>query len=91
MVLLIFNLLEIFLPLLYIKVVGFFSFSISLIIFSGISPTIFSNKNKFDTRVINSFIESFGNHRIEFACSSSIELNPSDLPNQTKAIVLDYL
>jgi len=40
---------------------------------------------------INSFIESFGNHRIEFACTSSIEINPSDLPNQTKAIVLDYL
>ena len=39
----------------------------------------------------STFIESFGNHRIEFACRSSIELNPSDLPNKTKAIVLDYL
>ena len=40
---------------------------------------------------INSFIESFGNHRIQFACTSSIEIKPSDLPDQTKAIVLDYL
>ena len=42
-----------------------------------------------DMHFISSFIESFGKERVDFACNSSVFLSKSDLPSNTRALVLD--
>ncbi len=39
---------------------------------------------------ISAFLESFGEERVDFACTSTISLKPEDLPSETRALVLDY-
>tara|TARA_B100001057_G_scaffold495181_1_gene593548 strand:+ start:8320 stop:9000 length:681 start_codon:yes stop_codon:yes gene_type:complete len=44
-----------------------------------------------DMHFISSFIESFGKDRVDFACNSSVSINKSDIPSDTRALVLDYV
>ena len=39
---------------------------------------------------ISSFLESFGEDRVDFACTSAVSLGLGDLPTETRALVLDY-
>ena len=39
---------------------------------------------------ISAFLESFGEERVDFACTSAVSLGPGDLPSETRALVLDY-
>ena len=39
---------------------------------------------------ISEFLASFGEDRVDFACTSTITLKPEDLPSETRALVLDY-
>ena len=43
-----------------------------------------------DSHFISSFIESFGNDRVDFACKSTVSLQQNDLPKDTRDLVLDY-
>ena len=39
---------------------------------------------------ISAFLESFGEERVDFACTSAVSLRLRDLPSETRALVLDY-